>query len=435
MERVSDIVPYWASRTPDAVALIEGKRVWTYADLDRAVRETALDGVRPGDRVMLICENRLEDAAAYFACLARGAWPIVVNAKLTAREVDEIRAHSGARLMLKAGLATLFDDAEPESDSDVAALIYTSGTTGKPKGVTLTHGNLMFVARASGEVRELASTDRVAAVLPISHILGLTGVLISSLLHGASVQLFPRFDPAQVLASDPSVLIGTPAMYQMLSEYLTRKQTKPGANLRLISSAGAPLDMATKTATEEAFGMKLRNGYGISECGPTITLNRTPREDCGIGELLPGIEAKLVGDELFVRSPGVMRGYYRAPEETAAAIDREGWFRTGDLARFESGSWFITGRAKEMIIRFGFNVYPAEIEGVLNAHPGVRRSAVIGRDDEIIAFVEGTAAEAEVARHAAANLAPYKRPTAFRFVDALPLTPAGKILKSALAAL
>jgi acyl-CoA synthetase (AMP-forming)/AMP-acid ligase II len=142
-----------------------------------------------------------------------------------------------------------------------------------------------------------------------------------------------------------------------------------------------------------------------------------------------------VGDELFVRSPGVMRGYYRAPEETAAAIDREGWFRTGDLARFESGSWFITGRAKEMIIRFGFNVYPAEIEGVLNAHPGVRRSAVIGRDDEIIAFVEGTAAEAEVARHAAANLAPYKRPTAFRFVDALPLTPAGKILKSALAAL
>jgi acyl-CoA synthetase (AMP-forming)/AMP-acid ligase II len=231
------------------------------------------------------------------------------------------------------------------------------------------------------------------------------------------------------------VLIGTPAMYQMLSEYLTRKQTKPGANLRLISSAGAPLDMATKTATEEAFAMKLRNGYGISECGPTITLNRIPREDCGIGELLPGIEAKLVGDELFVRSPGVMRGYYCAPEETAAAIDSEGWFRTGDLARFESGSWFITGRAKEMIIRFGFNVYPAEIEGVLNAHPGVRRSAVIGRDDEIIAFVEGSAAESEIARHAAANLAPYKRPTAFRFVDALPLTPAGKILKSALAAL
>jgi acyl-CoA synthetase (AMP-forming)/AMP-acid ligase II len=435
LEKISDIVPHWATRTPNAVALIEGKRVWTYADLDRAIRDTALNGVRAGDRVMLICENRLENVAAYFACLARGAWPIVVNAKLTPRETGEIRDHSGARLVLKAGHATLFDEAAPEADSDVAALIYTSGTTGKPKGVMLTHANLMFVARASGEVRELGTSDRVAAVLPISHILGLTGVLLSSLLHGASVHLFPRFDPAAVLAADPSVLIGTPAMYQMLSEYLTRKSLKPGANLRLIASAGAPLDAATKTATEAAFAMKLRNGYGISECGPTITLNRAPREDCGIGQLLPGIEAKLVADELFVRSPGVMRGYYRAPEETASAIDAEGWFRTGDLARFESGSWFITGRAKEMIIRFGFNVYPAEIEGVLNAHPAVRRCAVIGRDDEIVAFIEGSAAEDEIARYASANLAPYKRPTAFRLVEALPMSPAGKILKSALAAL
>ncbi len=114
MEKVSDIVPYWAACTPDAVALVEGKRAWTYAELDRAIRETRLDGLRPGDRAMLICENRIEDVVRYFACVAAGAWPIVVNAKLTAREIDEIRNHSGARLVLKAGQATLHDDAEPK---------------------------------------------------------------------------------------------------------------------------------------------------------------------------------------------------------------------------------------------------------------------------------------------------------------------------------
>ena len=141
--------------------------------------------------------------------------------------------------------------------------------------------------------------------------------------------------------------------------------------------------------------------------------------------------------ELHVRSPGVMKGYYRAPAETAAAIDAGGWFKTGDLARHEDGSWFITGRAKEMIIRFGFNVYPAEIEGVLNAHPSVAHSAVIGctRDgtEDILAFIHaapGTApSEAELADFAAAQLAPYKRPTSIRFLAQMPMSPAGKFIK------
>jgi len=231
-------------------------------------------------------------------------------------------------------------------------------------------------------------------------------------------------------------MIGTPSMHQMLAEYMRRKNSKPGATLRLISSAGAPLDAATKAAAEAAFGLTLHNGYGITECSPTISLTPldAPRADCGIGQLLPGVEAKLEDGELLVRSPGVMKGYYRAPDETAAALDAQGWFRTGDLARFADSSWFITGRAKEMIIRFGFNVYPAEIEGVLNAHPSIARSAVIGRDEEIVAFVEGSPTAEDVERHAAANLAPYKRPTQIRFVASMPMSPAGKILKSALAA-
>ena len=197
--------------------------------------------------------------------------------------------------------------------------------------------------------------------------------------------------------------------------------------------------MATKQVAQAAFGLPLHNGYGITECAPTITLTPldAPRGDCSIGRLLPGVEAKLVNDELYVRSPGVMKGYYRAPEETAAAVDGEGWFKTGDLARREDESWFIVGRAKEMIIRFGFNVYPAEIEGVLNAHPAVARSAVIGlaKDgtEDILAFVHpapgASPTEAELADFAAAQLAPYKRPTRIRLLAEMPMSPAGKILK------
>jgi len=453
MKLVSDIVPFWAQRTPDRVALCDTSRTWTYRELNAAIDDAAAQltasGVRGGDRVMLVCENCAAAVALYFACTVIGAWPIVVNARMTEREIEEIHAHSGARIVVHAkpsgvAFSALNQNCEPEAGRDVAALIYTSGTTGKPKGVMLTHANLMFVARATGEARALCPDDRVYAVLPVSHILGLTGVLLGSLLAGATVHLVSRFDPVSALSADISVMIGTPTMYAMLAEYAGRKGVKP-RGLRLISSAGAPLDAATKAAAEHALGQTLHNGYGITECAPTITLTPldAPRADCGIGRLIPGVEAKLVADELYVRSPGVMKGYYKSPEETAAAIDGEGWFRTGDLARFENGSWFIAGRAKEMIIRFGFNVYPAEIEGVLNAHPAVARSAVIGRTrdgtEDILAFIHaapGTAPTlAELADYAASMLAPYKRPTEIHLLAEMPMSPAGKILKSELRAL
>jgi len=486
---VSDLVRFWASRAPERIALIEPDRSWTYAELDIAILKTAAwltrSGVRAGDRVMLVCENCCAAVSLFLACTAIKAWPVVVNARLSERELDEIAEHSEARRIVfttsvspraKAhaartnatfedpagfgviGLSPLNDACTPEpleqvSERNVAALIYTSGTTGKPKGVMLSHANLMFVAKASGAARALTQDDRVYAVLPVSHILGLTGVLLGSLYYGASVQLVSRFDPALALKSlqnAVSVMIGTPSMYGMIAEYAARKGATPiqAQHLRLITSAGAPLDAATKATVEAAFGQTLHNGYGITECSPTITLTPldAPRNDCGIGRLLPGIEARIEGDdigELFVRSPGVMKGYYKAPEETASVIDAEGWFRTGDLARFEDGSWFIAGRAKEMIIRFGFNVYPAEIEGVLNAHPAVARSAVIGRQkdgsEEILAFIDpapgSTATVAQFADYAASKLAPYKQPSEIFLMPNMPLSPAGKILKSELMAM
>jgi acyl-CoA synthetase (AMP-forming)/AMP-acid ligase II len=324
----------------------------------------------------------------------------------------------------------------------------------------LSHGNLLFVARVTADARRLSSQDRVYATLPISHSLGLAGVLLGSLLSGAEIQLSPRFDPAMIFAAlragDVSVMIGTPSMYAMLVEHARRNGLLPIAApaLRLISSAGAPLDAATKAEAEAAFRLTLHNGYGISECGPSIALTsiESPRSDCSVGRLLPDVEARLVSDagesgvdvgELWVRSPGVMKGYYRAPEETHQVIDHASWFRTGDLARLEDGHLFIVGRAKEMIVRFGFNVYPAEIEAVLNGHPKVLRSAVVGRaqsgTEEIVAFVQLTpgadATAAELDAHAAARLAPYKRPNEIVLVGEMPMSANGKIRKAELLAL
>jgi len=495
---VGDIVPYWAAKTPDRVVLTDDSRSWTYRELDSEIGATMAwleaSGIRPGDRVMLVCENCCAAVTVFLALNVCGAWPILVNARLSDREIDEVREHSGARcVILTVGVsarakahaarlgAELHDPAsfgavalsplnetvmpeprEADATQRVAALLYTSGTTGKPKGVMLSQANLLFVARTSAQMRSLGPGDKTYVVMPISHILGLTGILLGSLVSGAQVRLTSRFDPAATFAAldreRVSVLIGTPSMHAMLAEYATRKKFVPIAcpALRIMSSAGAPLDAATKSAAETAFGRTLHNGYGITECSPTITLTslEAPRTDCSVGRLLPGVEAKLAGPdgqiappnemgELWVRGPGIMKGYYRAPDETAAAVNGEGWFKTGDLARIEDGNVFIVGRCKELIIRFGFNVYPAEIEGVLNAHPDVARSAVIGRQvdgtEDVLAFVHLTdgarATTDDLSDYAATKLAPYKRPSRIVVVPAMPVSPTGKILKSELAAM
>jgi long-chain acyl-CoA synthetase len=495
---VGEIIPYWAALAPDRVVLTDDARHWTYRELDKAIAASVKwleqSGVRPGDRVMLVCENCCAAVAIYLALNVCGAWPVVVNARLSDREIDEIRDHSDARrIILTVGVsarakahaarlgAALCDPAlfgavalsplneaavpepvEPDPAQRVAALLYTSGTTGKPKGVMLSQSNLLFVARASAEVRSLGPDDKTYVVMPISHILGLTGILLGSLVGGAQVRLTSRFDPAATFAAldreRVSLLVGTPSMHAMLAEYATRKKLAPVAcpALRIMSSAGAPLDAATKSTVEAAFGRTLHNGYGITECSPTITLTsmQAPRKDCSVGRLIPGVEAKLVGadgqtvapnevGELWVRGPGIMKGYYRAPDETAAAVTVDGWFKSGDLARIEDGNVFIVGRCKELIIRFGFNVYPAEIEGVLNAHPDVARSAVIGKQvdgtEDVLAFVHladgARATPGELSDYAASKLAPYKRPSRIVVVPAMPVSPTGKILKSELAAL
>ena len=494
--RVSDVVRPWAERLPNRPALVERGGTWTYGRLASVIAETQrllVDaGVRPGDRVMIVCENCRALVALFVAVAGLDAWPVLVNARLSHREIDDIRDHCDPRRVVytisvppyarthserhgagiremdglgRIAIGPLNETAEPEPiESDpsenIAALIYTSGSTGRPKGVKLTHRNLLFVAAVSGRIRSLTPDDRIYGVLPMSHIVGLSVVLLGSLLNGSTLYIAPRFDPAAALPvlqqERLTILLGVPAMFALLVEYARSKGLRSidCPELRIISASGSPLDLATKSAAEGLFGLVLHHGYGVTECAPTIAQTRleAPRSDTSVGRVFPGVEVKLVGfdreqvgdgevGELWVRGPNVMTGYYKAPDETAAAIDPEGWFNTRDLAYLEDENLFIVGRTKELIVRFGFNVYPAEVEAVLNAHPAVARSAVIGRagkaDEEVIAFVlpvfGSPVTVAELADHAAQHLASYKRPTEILFVSEMPTSSAGKILKERLA--
>jgi acyl-CoA synthetase (AMP-forming)/AMP-acid ligase II len=498
-EKTCDVVKPWVELSPDRPALVEAGGTWTYRQLSSVIAKTQdwllASGVRPGDRVMIVCENSRALVGVLLALAGLDAWPVLVNARLSAREVDEIRDHCGARRVIYTtsvsphatghakrhgavieaasdlgtiGIGPLNKNVEPEPidpfrANRVAALIYTSGTTGQPKGVMLTHRNMLFMAAVSARIRTLTPDDRLYGILPMSHAVGLSVVLLGSLLSGAALYLSPRFDPVaaiKALEEDKlTVVLGAPAMFALWVEYASLKGLKSlrFPKLRIISSSGAVLQPALKSKVESLFGMVLHNGYGVTECSPTIAQTRVeePRSDTSVGRVFPGVKVKLVGSdrqpvaegevgELWVSGPTVMKGYYRAPQETAAAIDPGGWFNTRDLAQMKDGNLFIVGRTKELIVRFGFNVYPAEVEAVLNTHPAVVRSAVIGRsvqgtegDEEIVAFVQllpdSSLLTTELLDHAARHLAAYKRPSRILFVSTMPLTPTGKIVKDQLA--
>jgi acyl-CoA synthetase (AMP-forming)/AMP-acid ligase II len=495
-QRLDRVFRPWAESSPERPALIGDGKVWTYGALEKIVDDaaTALSrhGVRPGDRVMVVSENSLALAALILAVSAIDAWSVVANPRLSEREIDQIRDHSGARLVYytvevselaraharrhdaravdMGPLGTLHvgplnettvpETVEEDGARQVAALLYTSGTTGNPKGVMLTHRNILFNASISRLVRQPTPDDVIYGALPMSHIVGFSIILAGTLIGGSAAHLVPRYDPEAfvnaVREHGISLLFGVPTTYQRLLEYkaVAGLDTLPRGRLRGLYVAGAPLDPTLKQAIETEFGLPLLNAYGITECAPGISGVRAEalRADTSVGSILPGIEVRLVSldgkpvadgevGELHVRGPNVMRGYYRAAEATAAAIDAEGWFNTGDLARFEGDCLFVVGRTKEMIIRSGFNVYPAEIEAVLSTHSAVVQCAVVGRpvegNEEIVAFVQllkGSKATAQdLMAHVAPRLTSYKRPSEIILMDALPATSTGKLLKHKLA--
>lgn len=493
--RIGDLAMLRGQQFPDHLALVETTGSWTYGQLASAVAQAKTwlmkSGVRPGDRVVIVCENCRAFVAVLLAVADLDAWPVLVNSKLSEREIGGIIEHCGARRVVYAsaeslhaaehtrqhgvvienvceigpiGLGPLYTDTEPEMvDSEpsnrVAALIYTSGTTGLPKGVMLTHRNLLFMASVSVDARSVTMDDRLLGILPMSHAVGLSVVLLGTLMSGATLYLSSRFDPMTVRAilekHRITIALGVPAMFGQFVDYAKLRNLKSITfpHLRIISSCGAPLHAATKVAVEALFGLTLHNGYGVTECSPTIATAKLsdPCKDTSVGRILPGVEVRFVGPdlkpvpdgavgELWVRGPNVMKGYYRAPQETAVAINPDGWFNTRDLARMENGRLFIVGRTKELIVRLGFNVYPAEVEAVLNSHPAVARSAVIGRvakgDEEIVAYIqpfpEARLTAAEMREFASKRLAFYKRPSQIVFVESMPVTLTGKVRKDEL---
>jgi len=494
-DRIHQVFDHFVAATPDGIAVIGDDEKLTYRQLDRAVSgtEDALRqlGIRAGDRVLIVSENCIALACLLFAASRLDAWAIVANPRLSQRELDQIRDHSGARRVFfttevseeaaahasRSGatvrdvgpltgisvsalnLATVVEPVEADGAKQVAVLIYTSGTTGAPKGVMLTHRNLLFSAKTTALHRNMTSADIQYCVLPISHIVGIS-LLIQTLMVGAGVRLVVKYSPAALVKAMAeegiTMLNGVPATYQRLLEYKATAglpKLNRGA-LRLIGVAGAPLDLDLKARVEQELGLPLSNGFGITECSPGISGVRSdaPRNDNAVGRLLPGIETRIVRKdgtiatnndigELHVRGANVMRGYYRTLDLTAKAIDEEGWFNTGDLARFEDDILFIVGRTKEMIIRSGFNVYPAEIEAVISAHPAVVQCAVVGRqvpgNEEVVAFVQllkgSDVTAADVMAHVAPQLTSYKRPSEIILMDTLPATSTGKLLKHKLA--
>ncbi|MFD7055066.1 long-chain fatty acid--CoA ligase [Streptomyces mirabilis] len=350
-------------------------------------------------------------------------------------------------------------------DDDTAVVLYTSGTTGHPKGAELRHRNVYENALIGIDLFAADSErpDTYLCVLPLFHAFGQTVIQNGAFAFGGTIVMQPRFEAQAalrlMLAHDVTFFAGVPTMYWGLLAALdeTIDVARLAANLRVAVAGGSALPAEIHKQFEERFGVTILEGYGLSETSPIASFSRfgeKPRVG-SIGVPIPGVEMKLIRDdwsevtggpdeigEIAIKGHNVMKGYYKRPEATAEAI-REGWFRSGDLARKdEDGFYYIVDRSKDMIIRGGFNVYPRELEEVLMEHPAVSLVAVIGvphesHGEEIKAVVvkkagSGTT-EDELAAWAKERLAAYKYPRIVQFVDELPLTSTGKILKRQLA--
>lgn len=440
------------------------------------------EGLRPGDRLVLISENSATYAVALLAASRARAWVVPVNARMSAEEIDAVIAHAGARMAMFTpeasaparghaermaarrvgrigsgevlltgphdGPGTAPEPVEDDPKERVAVLLYTTGTTSAPKGVMLTHGNLMWNARVSAKVRGATPGDVVIGVLPGTHIFCLASVYLASLAGGSAIRFLPRFSASAVLdafASGDTILPAVPQMYQAILQELAVRGERPNApRLRAISSGGAPLDPEWKEKIEAIFGLPLNNGYGLTETSPGVASTRSeaPRHDTSVGQILEDLEciidapdAEGVG-ELLIRGPNIMKGYYRDPDRTREAIRKDGFFRTGDLAKIDpDGTLWIRGRKKELIIRSGFNVFPPEVEAMLTRHPAVRQAAVVGRtvpgNEEIVAFVLAAPGVDEVGLKGwlHGHLTGYKIPQHIFIVGEFPTAPTGKILK------
>ncbi len=453
-------------------ALRVGDVALSHADLrtlvERVAAGLATRGVDTGTRVSLYAANSLPWIVAYLAALRAGATVNPFNPAYRAGEVAHIVSDCApamvitdqeqrtlvesvcSSLPIPPDVITLEELPEadgipnmPEHDSENPALIiYTSGTTGRPKGALLDHGNLLAQARGVIEAWRWEPGDRLVLALPLFHIHGLALGLHGTLLRGASAVLIP-FQPEAVvreLLNGGTMFFGVPAMYQRLVEYL-EEHPADLSGVRLFVAGSAPLAPALFERCRNVLGQPVLERYGITEGGIAVSNPFDgPRQPGRVGYPLPGVEVRLgEADEVLLKGGQVFSGYWRREDATAEALV-DGWLRTGDVGEIAAdGSLAIRGRIKELIITGGFNVYPREVELVLEEHPAVAEVAVAGVPserwgEEVTAFVVASApVEAtELIAYARERLAPYKCPRQVRFLTALPRNAMGKVQRSEL---
>ena len=473
------------AHAPATALHMDGRADWSYAELEarasRAAGALLAFGVKPGDRVVAQTPKCAEGVALYLGCLKAGAVYVPLNTAYTRAEVDYFLGDAEPALFVAdagadtsgvavqvatmdaagrgtfseaAAGATPCDATAPRAADDLAAIVYTSGTTGRSKGAMLTHANLASNAEALCAAWGFTSADTQLHALPIFHVHGLFVALHCAFLTGSSLAFLPRFDARDCMAWLPrcTVMMGVPTFY-------TRLLASVGfgrdlcAGVRVFISGSAPLAEQTFNAFAERTGHRILERYGMSE---TLMNTSNPlhgeRVAGTVGFALPGVEARVVDEDaarrpagevgdIEVRGPNVFKGYWRMPDKTAAEMRPDGFFRTGDLGVMDAhGRLSIVGRAKDLVISGGYNVYPKEVERLIDAMPEVAESAVIGVPhpdfgEGVVAVVQPAADAVTLAAVSAAldgQLARFKQPKQVVCVAELPRNAMGKVQKNVL---
>ena len=478
-----------AGGAPEASAIEwEGSKL-SYVDLWRETARWAQAlselGIAPGERVAVQVEKSLANLLVYLGAVRAGAVFLPLNPAYTAAELAffvadaepalvvcdpsrraEVAAIAGRARVLTldgAGQGTLADlaarqegqfDSVARAPGDLAAICYTSGTTGRSKGAMLSHRSLASNAATLKDLWRFTERDVLIHALPIYHVHGLFVATHVSLMAGATMILQPRFDPDAVLAALPrsTALMGVPTFY-------TRLLAKPGlsrasaGHIRLFVSGSAPLPPAVHQQWQARTGQAILERYGMTETGMNASNPYDgPRLAGAVGPPLPGIELRVADEEsgqpaetggvglVQVRGPNLFSGYWCNPAKTAEAFTADGWFRTGDLGRLDDeGFLWLVGRSSDLVISGGLNVYPAEVEAVIEEAPGVVESAVIGAPhadlgEAVVAIVvaDGKVCEEDILATLTGRLARFKQPRRVIFVEALPRNAMGKVVKAEL---
>jgi len=478
---VAELLERSALHHAERTALTASARQWTYRELDAEVSALAGGlaalGLQPGDRIGLHLPNRPEFVLVYYAALKAGLVPLSLNVSYRAEEIEYIVRDAGPSAIVTVepadanlparhampsvmhridarGLGALGGAPMRAMDRDreeTAAILYTSATTGRPKGVMLTHANVVSNAYATVHHLHMTSQDCGLCALPMFHCFGQNFILNALVTAGGALVLHERFVPAEFLAAivrhRVSLLYAVPTMYILFLSSAERHDLSP---VRLCFSAAASLPTDVEQRWYEVYGHRIHQGYGLTECSPFASYNHEVAVRPGsVGTPIENVEMKIADErrcalpngelgEILIKGPNVMKGYFGNPQATAEAI-QDGWLRSGDIGyRDPDGYYYLVDRVKDMINVAGFKVFPREVEEVLSRHDAVREVAVVGvedtvRGEAVKAFVvlnAGASVEVEALRSLCReSLASYKVPEVIEFIEALPRNPTGKILK------